>query len=47
MISGWLPLPPGLLVPAPRPAHPLVAAVTLAAAVGAATVLVFLSRFPP
>ena len=48
MISGWLPLPRGMPVPAPKPARPVAALVTLGVfALAAGSMLALLARLPP
>lgn len=48
MISGWLPLPRGVSVPAPKPARPVAALATLGVfALAAGSVLALLDRLPP
>jgi hypothetical protein len=48
MIGGWLPLPRDMPVPAPKPARPVAALVTLGVfALAAGSVLALLDRLPP
>lgn len=48
MIGGWLPLPRDMPIPAPKPARPVAALVTLGTfALAAASVLALLDRLPP
>jgi hypothetical protein len=48
IVTGWKTLPPGAPHPAPRPAHPVAAAVAMAALLGGAALSIgWVSRLPP